>query len=132
MSQCPLWKPWACSPNPLLVGANWVPPDPWLVPLLICPQVGMLYMTTRLIVNLSQTYIAMYLSYSLSLPKVRRCGGQRGGGGRPLPPGSPLWITTASPSTEVHRHHPSGDVLERFHLLLPHEAHQQANREECE
>jgi hypothetical protein len=33
----------------------------------------MLYMTTRLIVNLSQTYIAMYLTYSLSLPKVS-CG----------------------------------------------------------
>nr|XP_044990656.1 major facilitator superfamily domain-containing protein 12 [Jaculus jaculus] len=32
-------------------------------------QVGVLYMTTRLIVNLSQTYIAMYLTYSLSLPK---------------------------------------------------------------
>ncbi|XP_031205177.1 major facilitator superfamily domain-containing protein 12 isoform X2 [Mastomys coucha] len=32
-------------------------------------RVGMLYMTTRLIVNLSQTYIAMYLTYSLSLPK---------------------------------------------------------------
>lgn len=32
-------------------------------------QVGLLYMTTRLIVNLSQTYIAMYLTYSLSLPK---------------------------------------------------------------
>lgn len=37
---------------------------------LLCPQVGLLYMTTRLIVNLSQTYIAMYLTYSLSLPKV--------------------------------------------------------------
>lgn len=33
----------------------------------------MLYMTTRLIVNLSQTYIAMYLTYSLKLPKVS-CG----------------------------------------------------------
>ncbi|XP_020825009.1 major facilitator superfamily domain-containing protein 12 isoform X3 [Phascolarctos cinereus] len=32
-------------------------------------QVGMLYMSTRLIVNLSQTYMAMYLTYSLSLPK---------------------------------------------------------------
>ncbi|XP_058138265.1 major facilitator superfamily domain-containing protein 12 [Dasypus novemcinctus] len=32
-------------------------------------QVGMLYMSTRLIVNLSQTYIAMYLTYSLHLPK---------------------------------------------------------------
>lgn len=49
------------------------PTEPWLVPLLIYPQVGVLYMTTRLIVNLSQTYIAMYLTYSLSLPKVS-CG----------------------------------------------------------
>ncbi|KAK2490517.1 hypothetical protein MC885_021108 [Smutsia gigantea] len=32
-------------------------------------QVGLLYMSTRLIVNLSQAYIAMYLTYSLSLPK---------------------------------------------------------------
>ncbi|XP_043911394.1 major facilitator superfamily domain-containing protein 12 [Protopterus annectens] len=32
-------------------------------------QVAMLYMCTRLIVNLSQTYIAMYLTNSLNLPK---------------------------------------------------------------
>ncbi|KAJ7308354.1 hypothetical protein JRQ81_008892 [Phrynocephalus forsythii] len=32
--------------------------------------VAMLYMTTRLIVNLSQTYIAMYLTNSLFLPKL--------------------------------------------------------------
>ncbi|XP_058435205.1 major facilitator superfamily domain-containing protein 12 isoform X3 [Marmota monax] len=32
-------------------------------------RVGVLYMTTRLIVNLSQTYMAMYLTYSLNLPK---------------------------------------------------------------
>ncbi|XP_053076100.1 major facilitator superfamily domain-containing protein 12 isoform X2 [Acinonyx jubatus] len=38
-------------------------------PSLLCPQVGLLYMSTRLIVNLSQTYIAMYLTYSLNLPK---------------------------------------------------------------
>ena len=31
-------------------------------------------MSTRLIVNLSQTYIAMYLTYSLHLPKVSRVG----------------------------------------------------------
>lgn len=37
---------------------------------LVCSQVGLLYMSTRLIVNLSQAYIAMYLTYSLSLPKV--------------------------------------------------------------
>ncbi|XP_076977292.1 major facilitator superfamily domain-containing protein 12 isoform X2 [Tamandua tetradactyla] len=33
-------------------------------------RVGLLYMSTRLIVNLSQTYIAMYLTYSLHLPKM--------------------------------------------------------------
>ncbi|XP_030075942.1 major facilitator superfamily domain-containing protein 12 [Microcaecilia unicolor] len=32
-------------------------------------QVALLYMSTRLIVNLSQTYIAMYLTSSLQLPK---------------------------------------------------------------
>lgn len=37
-------------------------------------QVAMLYMVTRLIVNLSQTYIAMYLTNSLLLPKVRTAG----------------------------------------------------------
>ena len=39
-------------------------------------------MSTRLIVNLSQTYIAMYLTYSLNLPKVSwaaRAGAERGG-----------------------------------------------------
>lgn len=38
-----------------------------------CPvpsQVAVLYMATRLIVNLSQTYIAMYLTNSLLLSKV--------------------------------------------------------------
>ncbi|XP_051719009.1 major facilitator superfamily domain-containing protein 12-like isoform X2 [Ctenopharyngodon idella] len=32
-------------------------------------QVAVLYMSTRLIVNLSQTYISMYLTYTLLLPK---------------------------------------------------------------
>ncbi|TRY56806.1 hypothetical protein DNTS_004082 [Danionella cerebrum] len=32
-------------------------------------QVALLYMSTRLIVNLSQTYISMYLTYTLLLPK---------------------------------------------------------------
>lgn len=87
-------------------------------------------MTTRLIVNLSQTYIAMYLTYSLSLPKVRRgCGEEMGRASRP---GRPLWTATAFPSLEVHCHHSSGDVLEWLLLLLPHEAGQQAHREERE
>lgn len=36
-------------------------------------QVALLYMCTRLIVNLSQTYISMYLLNTLNLHKV--CGG---------------------------------------------------------
>lgn len=48
-----------------------------------CPQVGLLYMSTRLIVNLSQTYIAMYLTYSLNLPKVSWAGQARAVGPRP-------------------------------------------------
>ena len=44
----------------------------------------------------------------------------------------PPWTTIASPSTEVHRHHPPGDVLEWLLLFLPHEASQPAHREECE
>ncbi|KFP80102.1 Major facilitator superfamily domain-containing protein 12, partial [Acanthisitta chloris] len=45
------------------------PPSP-LVLLCLCPsQVAVLYMCTRLIVNLSQTYIAMYLTNSLQLSK---------------------------------------------------------------
>lgn len=34
-------------------------------------QVAALYMCTRLIINLSQTYISMYLINSLFLPKVK-------------------------------------------------------------
>lgn len=57
------------------------------IPLSVCAQVGLLYMSTRLIVNLSQTYIAMYLTYSLNLPKVSGRGARGGGGGcRPRGP----------------------------------------------
>lgn len=41
---------------------------------LLCPQVGLLYMTTRLVVNLSQSYISMYLTDTLNLPKVNHGG----------------------------------------------------------
>lgn len=37
----------------------------------VCLQVALLYMSTRLIVNLSQTYISMYLINTLGLPKVK-------------------------------------------------------------
>ncbi|XP_074834664.1 major facilitator superfamily domain-containing protein 12 isoform X2 [Carettochelys insculpta] len=49
-------------PRPLLLWKHWL-----LEPAFY--QVAMLYMATRLIVNLSQTYIAMYLTNSLRLPK---------------------------------------------------------------
>ncbi|EGW03121.1 Uncharacterized MFS-type transporter C19orf28-like [Cricetulus griseus] len=52
----------APTARPLLLWKHWLREPAFY-------QVGMLYMTTRLIVNLSQTYIAMYLTYSLSLPK---------------------------------------------------------------
>lgn len=52
----------APAPQPLLLWKHWLQEPAFY-------QVGVLYMTTRLIVNLSQTYIAMYLTYSLSLPK---------------------------------------------------------------
>lgn len=50
------------SPRSLLVWKDWL-----LEPSFY--QVAVLYMATRLIVNLSQTYIAMYLTNSLLLPK---------------------------------------------------------------
>ncbi|XP_071970086.1 major facilitator superfamily domain-containing protein 12 isoform X2 [Engystomops pustulosus] len=50
------------SPEPLLLWKHWL-----LEPSFY--QVALLYMCTRLIVNLSQTYIAVYLTYSLHLPK---------------------------------------------------------------
>lgn len=40
--------------------------------LFLSVQVAALYMCTRLIVNLSQTYISMYLINSLLLPKVKK------------------------------------------------------------
>ncbi|KAM4856726.1 major facilitator superfamily domain-containing protein 12 isoform X1 [Urocitellus parryii] len=52
----------APSPQPLLLWKHWLQEPAFY-------QVGVLYMTTRLIVNLSQTYMAMYLTYSLNLPK---------------------------------------------------------------
>ncbi|XP_003788915.1 major facilitator superfamily domain-containing protein 12 isoform X1 [Otolemur garnettii] len=48
--------------RPLLLWKDWLQEPAFY-------QVGMLYMSTRLIVNLSQTYMAMYLTYSLHLPK---------------------------------------------------------------
>ncbi|NXU76604.1 MFS12 protein, partial [Oreotrochilus melanogaster] len=49
-------------PRPLLIWKDWL-----LEPAFY--QVAMLYMATRLIVNLSQTYIGMFLTNSLLLPK---------------------------------------------------------------
>ncbi|NXJ81502.1 MFS12 protein, partial [Trogon melanurus] len=50
------------APHPLLIWKDWL-----LEPAFY--QVAVLYMSTRLIVNLSQTYISMYLTNSLLLPK---------------------------------------------------------------
>ncbi|XP_075031205.1 major facilitator superfamily domain-containing protein 12 isoform X4 [Calonectris borealis] len=59
----PLLQKEPTSPTrPLLIWKDWL-----LEPAFY--QVAVLYMSTRLIVNLSQTYIAMYLTNSLLLPK---------------------------------------------------------------
>ncbi|XP_075060840.1 major facilitator superfamily domain-containing protein 12 isoform X2 [Mixophyes fleayi] len=50
-------------PKPLLLWKHWL-----LEPSFY--QVAILYMSTRLIVNLSQTYIAVFLTNSLHLPKI--------------------------------------------------------------
>ncbi|XP_075706083.1 major facilitator superfamily domain-containing protein 12 [Rhinoderma darwinii] len=57
-----LHKQLSSLPEPLLLWKHWL-----LEPSFY--QVAFLYMCTRLIVNLSQTYIAVYLTYSLHLPK---------------------------------------------------------------
>ncbi|XP_040393229.1 major facilitator superfamily domain-containing protein 12 isoform X2 [Cygnus olor] len=81
-TRCPrpllAWKDWLLEPAFYQVGAGGChghAPSPsssrrGLSAALSVPlQVAVLYMATRLIVNLSQTYIAMYLTNSLLLPK---------------------------------------------------------------
>ncbi|XP_040273795.1 major facilitator superfamily domain-containing protein 12 isoform X1 [Bufo bufo] len=58
----PLHKQLSSTPKPLMLWKNWLSEPSFY-------QVAFLYMCTRLIVNLSQTYIAVYLTYSLHLPK---------------------------------------------------------------
>ncbi|XP_076977291.1 major facilitator superfamily domain-containing protein 12 isoform X1 [Tamandua tetradactyla] len=57
------YSPLLTPAQPLLLWKHWLWEPAFY-------QVGLLYMSTRLIVNLSQTYIAMYLTYSLHLPKM--------------------------------------------------------------
>lgn len=111
--------------RPLLLWKDWLRQPAFY-------QVGILYMSTRLIVNLSQTYMAMYLTYSLSLPKVGPAAQGRGGHrgrsgdlqGPPAVEGFGVPLSAARPA-EVHRHHPPGHVRQRLRLVLPHEARQQ-------
>lgn len=100
---------------------------------LILYQMALLYMCTRLIVNLSQTYISVYLTNSLMLPKVRPHSD------RDLC--NSLWslrlccnVKTNFPprSSELHCHHTPGDVCQRLCLLSGHETSQQAHRNQCE
>lgn len=100
----------------------------WCLIMLFFFQVAVLYMCTRLIVNLSQTYISMYLTNTLLLPKVTHT---------PLSAALcstrvRVFTSLCSRIAEVHRHDPLGNVCERFRLLLHHEALQQADREKCE
>lgn len=83
-------------------------------PIAVPSQVAVLYMLTRLIVNLSQTYIAMYLTNSLMLHKVgagqvparvSRSHGQWSCAGGP----ELIFSLSLSPA-EIYCHHPPGDV----------------------
>lgn len=72
-----VWKDWLLEPSFYQVGADRTrlcrhssPAAAGAEPPCVPVQVAVLYMATRLIVNLSQTYIAMYLTNSLLLPKV--------------------------------------------------------------
>uniref|UniRef100_UPI00398E5FC3 major facilitator superfamily domain-containing protein 12-like n=1 Tax=Pristiophorus japonicus TaxID=55135 RepID=UPI00398E5FC3 len=51
-----------CPSRPLLLWKHWLKETAFY-------HVAFLYMCTRLIINLSQTYIAMYITYTLKLPK---------------------------------------------------------------
>uniref|UniRef100_A0ACB8F245 Major facilitator super domain-containing protein 12 n=1 Tax=Sphaerodactylus townsendi TaxID=933632 RepID=A0ACB8F245_9SAUR len=73
-TRTPTWVPEPEEHTPLLSDSQKRPVQPYLLwkHWLLEPafyQVAMLYMATRLMVNLSQTYIAMYLTNSLMLPK---------------------------------------------------------------
>lgn len=68
-----------------------------------------------------------HVSHLLSQPAQGELGGGAGPG--PTGPLPPRAHARCAP-TEVHRHHPAGDVPQWFLLLLPHEARQQVHREE--
>lgn len=89
----------------------------------------MLYMLTRLIVNLSQTYLAMYLINTLGLHKVA-VAAVSGVTSQPSPS-----LHSAPPfffaPTEVYCHDPISHVSEWIPVLLHHEANQQDDWKMC-
>lgn len=124
------WRCWLQQPSFYQVETNTQTDEELCFSLFECLslQVALLYMSTRLIVNLSQTYISMYLINTLGLHKVKLL---------------PLFFTIVgshcqhslillSPSlTEVHCHHPISHVHERLPILLHREACQQTHWKMC-
>lgn len=100
---------------------------------LLLHQMAFLYMCTRLIVNLSQTYISVYLTDSLMLPKVRPRRVRIQMHNSVTYSGSFSVISILiSLSSELHCHHSSGDVCQRLCLLSGHETTQQPCRNQRE
>ena len=84
-------------------------------------------MSTRLIVNLSQTYISMYLINTLGLPKVTILFHICVISSQSYSVSSLCSVPSFRfflPPTEVHRNNPISDVPEWLPVLLHHEASQ--------
>lgn len=92
-------------------------------------------MCTRLIVNLSQTYISVYLTDSLMLPKVNTHT-------HTLYSYSPYVASICEMLhfksdllllySELHCHHTSGRLYQQLRVLSGHETSQQEHRNQCE